>query len=172
MTMRRLALLVLLLLGASGVRAEAVPEHELKATYTYNFAALMQWPPLDHAGFNICVLGNGELASVMRRLEGKTVHGRAVSVARLGSLAAIRDCQVLYVAEDEAASLPRIASLLGDAPVLTVTDAPAAQDAAVRIVPEGRRLAFEVDVERCRRAGLKPAAALLSLARNLRRAPN
>lgn len=170
--MRRLAFLGLLFLGASGVRAEAVPEHELKATYTYNFAALTQWPTQDDADFNICVLGNDELASEMRRLDGKTVHGRAVSVARLGSLAAIRDCQVLYVAEDEAASLPRIASLLGDAPVLTVTDAPVAPDVAVRIVTEGTRLAFEVDVERCRRAGLKPAAALLSLARNLRQAPD
>jgi hypothetical protein len=164
-----LAFLLVLLLGPSAVRAEAVPEHVLKATYIYNFAALTQWPPMDRGGFNICVFGDSELARVMQRLAGKTLHGRVVSVARLGSLAAIRECQVLYVAADEAVSLPRISSLLGDAPVLTVSDAPATQDAAVRIVPEGSRLAFEVDVERCRRAGLRPGAALLSLARNLRR---
>ena len=38
--------------------------------------------------------------------------------------------------------------------------------------PDGRRLAFEIDVERSRRAGLKPSAALLGLARNLRRPLN
>ena len=88
------------------------------------------------------------------------------------ALTAIRDCDLLYVGKDEARSLPRIAELLGDAPVLTVTDAPQPQPAAVVIVPDGRRLAFEVDVERSRRAGLKPSAALLGLARNLRRPLN
>lgn len=62
--------------------------------------------------------------------------------------------------------------MLGDAPVLTVTDATQPQPVAVVIVPEGRRLAFEIDVERSRRAGLKPSAALLGLARNLRQPLN
>lgn len=102
-------------------------------------------------------------------LEGKSLHGRRVTVARLGALSAIRDCDLLYVGADEAPSLARIVELLGDAAVLTVTDAPPPQPAAVVIVAEGKRLAFEIDVERCRRAGLKPGAALLGLARNLRR---
>src|SRR5690606_41752874 len=53
----------------------------------------------------------------MRGLEGKALHGRSVAVARLGALTAIRDCDLLYVGKDEARSLPRIAELLGDAPV-------------------------------------------------------
>jgi hypothetical protein len=169
LSVRVLVLLALLVLGTPGVRAEALPELDLKATYTYNFAALTQWPPSTRANFNLCVLGDDNLAAAMRRLEGKALHGRAVAVARLGSLAAIRDCDVLYVGVDEAPSLPHIVALLGDAPVLTVTDAPPPQPAAILIVPEGTRLAFEVDLERSRRAGLRPGAALLGLARNLRR---
>lgn len=165
------ALLCLLPL-ASGVGAEAVPEHELKATYIYNFSALTQWPPLPGESFNICVLGGADPVVAMERLEGKTVHGRGVVVVPLRSLAAVRECQVLYVAEEEASSLAQVERLLGDAPVLIVSDAPGAQEAAIRIVPEGSRLAFEVDVERCRRVGLRPGAALLGLARNLRRAVN
>lgn len=170
MSVRSLALVgALALLGAGRAGAEAVPELDLKATYTYNFAALTQWPPSVRASFNLCVYGDDGLALAMRRLEGKTLHGRPVAVARLGSLAAIRDCEVLYVGAGEAPSLGRIADLLGDAPVLTVSDAPPPQPAAILIVPEGQRLAFEIDVERSRRAGLKPGAALLGLARNLRR---
>ena len=166
-------LLFVLALGAApGVFAQALPELDLKATYAYNFAALTQWPPTARTSFNFCVLGDEGVAEAMRRLEGKTLHGRGVTVARLGSLSAIRDCDLLYVGADEAPSLPRIVELLGDAPVLTVTDAPLPQPAAVVIVPDGRRLAFEVDVERSRRAGLKPSAALLGLARNLRRPLN
>ncbi len=167
--MKLRALLVLFALGASpGTHAQALPELELKATYAYNFAALTQWPSATRASFNFCVYGDDGLAEAMRRLQGKPLHGRSVVVARLRSLSAIRECDLLYVGKEEAPSLPRIAELLDDAPVLTVTDAPQPQPAAVVIVPEGQRLAFEVDVERCRRAGLRPGAALLGLARNLR----
>ena len=165
----RVFLLVLALGAAPGVFAQALPELDLKATYAYNFAALTQWPPTARTSFNFCVLGDEGVAEAMRRLEGKTLHGRSVTVARLRSLSAIRDCDLLYVGANEASSLPQIAALLGDAPVLTVTDAPPPQQAAVVIVAEGKRLAFEIDVERCHRAGLKPGASLLGLARNLRR---
>ena len=159
----------MLALGISPrVSAQALPELDLKATYAYNFAALTQWPQATRTSFNFCVYGDDGVAEAMRRLEGKALHGRSVAVARLGALTAIRDCDLLYVGKDEAPSLPRIVQLLGDAPVLTVTDAPQPQPAAVVIVPEDRRLAFEIDVERSRRAGLKPSAALLGLARNLR----
>ena len=155
--------------ASPSVFAQALPELDLKATYAYNFAALTQWPPAPRASFNFCVFGDDGLADAMRGLEGKALHGRSVAVARLGALTAIRDCDLLYVGKDEAPNLPRIAELLADAPVLTVTDAPQPQPAAVVIVAEGRRLAFEGDVERCHRAGLKPGSALLGLARNLRR---
>ena len=160
----RVFLLVLALWAAPGVHAQALPELDLKATYAYNFAALTQWPPAPRASFNFCVFGDDGLADAMRGLEGKALHGRSVAVARLGALTAIRDCDLLYVGKDEAPNLPRIAELLADAPQ--------PQPAAVVIVPDGRRLAFEVDVERSRRAGLKPSAALLGLARNLRRPLN
>lgn len=163
-------LLFLFALWASpGVFAQALSELDLKATYAYNFAALTQWPPATRTSFNFCVYGDNGLADAMRRLEGKALHGRSVVVARLGALTAIRDCDLLYVGKDEAPILGRIADLLGDAPVLTVSDASPPQPAAILIVPEGQRLAFEIDVERSRRAGLKPGAALLGLARNLRR---
>ena len=162
-------LLLLALWAPYGVFAQALPELELKATYAYNFAALTLWPATERTTFNFCAYGDEGVAEAMRRLEGKSLHGRRVTVARLGALSAIRDCDLLYVGADEAPSLPRIVELLGDAAVLTVTDAPPPQPAAVVIVAEGKRLAFEIDVERCRRAGLKPGAALLGLARNLRR---
>ena len=165
----RVLLFLLALWSSPGVLAQALPELELKATYAYNFAALTLWPAAARTTFNFCAYGDEGVAEAMRRLEGKTLHGRSVTVARLRSLSAIRDCDLLYVGANEASSLPRIVELLGDAPVLTVTDAPQPQQAAVVIVAEGKRLAFEIDVERCHRAGLKPGASLLGLARNLRR---
>jgi hypothetical protein len=80
----------------------------------------------ERTSFNFCAYGDEGVAEAMRRLEGKSLHGRRVTVARLGALSAIRDCDLLYVGADEAPSLARIVELLGDAPVLTVTDAPPA----------------------------------------------
>ena len=51
-------------------------------------------------------------------------------------------------------------------------NAPLGSNDEIEHCQQGRRLAFEIDVERSRRAGLKPSAALLGLARNLRQPLN
>ena len=103
-------LFLLALWSSPGVLAQALPELELKATYAYNFAALTLWPAAARTTFNFCAYGDEGVAEAMRRLEGKTLHGRSVTVARLRSLSAIRDCDLLYVGANEASSLPQIAA--------------------------------------------------------------
>ena len=79
----RVFLFVLALGAAPGVFAQALPELDLKATYAYNFAVLTQWPPATRASFNFCVYGDDGVAEAMRRLQGKSVHGRSVAVVLL-----------------------------------------------------------------------------------------
>ena len=166
--MRRLLLLILLLLGGNArVQAEPLPEHDVKATYLYNFAVLTRWPESARARFNICTLGAEEVGLALRKLEGKLIHERPLTVARLSTLAAIRECQVLFVGQQDAASLPRIVATLGDEPVMTVTDAPQLASVCVVVAPEGKRLAFDVNLEKCRAAHLRPGAPMLNLARTV-----
>lgn len=158
-----------LVLGLLGFRADAepVPEYDLKATYLYNFALFTEWPA-GNAGdgsFRLCVLGKDPFGPALRRIEGKLVGGRPIAVARLTTLSAIRQCQLLFVTEREAENMSRIFAELGEASVLTVTDVPAGPPAAITLAVDNQRLVFDVALPRAQAASLVLSSKLLKLAR-------
>ena len=90
-------------------------------------------------------------------------------VARLTSLVAIRQCQVLYLPGKQHANLRRIQSELGELPVLTVGEAGSEAEVGVVLRLEGARLVFDLNLAAFQRAGLKPQETLVRLARNVRK---
>ena len=152
-------------------RADPVSELELKGMYLYNFAKHTEWPESDLAMFNICILGDNDLGVAMHKLEGRAIHGRRLVVARLSSMAALRNCQVLFIGRDEIRSLPQIKSKLGDEPVLTVVDVPNVPSVCITVLQEGERLSFDVNMPQCQRGKLKPTTPMLRLARNVAKEP-
>lgn len=150
------------------LRADPVSEYEMKATYLFNFATFSEWPDSERATFNLCTLGEEEVGKALLRLDGRRLHGRRLVIARLTSLTALRNCQVLFVGEREVVNLPKIIAQLGEEPVLTVVDRPVSASVGIQMALEGRRLVFDVNVDQCRQAGVKPSSTLLRLARNVR----
>ena len=151
-----------------GDRPDRVAEADMKAAYIYNFGAFMEWPESNRISFNICTLGDDKIGRSLKRYEGKLLSNRRVVVARLNSMAAISDCQILFVGENEVPNLGRIANELSQQSVLTVTDAPILSQVGVVITLVGQRLAFEVNLAYCKRANLKPQSNLLRLAKSVR----
>jgi hypothetical protein len=151
--------------------ADSMPEYDMKATFTYNFAAYTEWPESSRGNFNVCTLNEEDIGQALRKFEGKSLHGRRLVIARLSSLGAINQCQVLYIGERESSNLPRILSQLGDAPVMTVSDVPALSSVCMLLSLEGTRLVFDVNLEPCRQAKLKPSSTLLRLARSVKKLP-
>lgn len=166
----RLLISLLIAWFSLAAHADPVAEYDMKATYLYNFAAYTEWPESDRYSFNLCTLGDENLAQAMRRFEGKRIGKQRLMVARLSSLGAIRNCQLLFVGEREAVNLPRIAAELGDEPVLTVTDAALLPLVGIVISLENQRLVFDVNFEQCRRLNLRPSSTLLRLARSVKKA--
>lgn len=166
--MRRLLVLLACCL-ALDLRAEPVSEYDMKAIYLYNFASYTEWPFWGRANFNFCVLGDDELGNALSRLESKKINGMRVVVARLTSLVAIRQCQVLYLPGKQHANLRRIQSELGELPVLTVGEAGSEAEVGVVLRLEGARLVFDLNLGAFQRAGLKPQETLVRLARNVRK---
>ncbi|WP_434514765.1 YfiR family protein [Dechloromonas sp. ARDL1] len=157
------------LADSPGERTDPVAEADMKAAYIYNFGAFTEWPESNRISFNICVLGDDKIGRSLKRYEGKLISNRRVVVARLSSLAAIADCQLLFIGDSEVHNLGRIAHELGHQPVLTVTDAPVLPQVGVVISLVGQRLAFEVNLDYCKRANLKPQSNLLRLAKSIRK---
>lgn len=173
--MRTLFLLVsiwlagIVLADSGGERPAAIAEADMKAAYIYNFGAFTEWPESNRISFNICTLGDDRVGRSLRRYEGKLISQRRVVVARLSSLAAISDCQILFIGDAELPNLGRITHELGQQAVLTVTDAPVLSQVGAVIMPEGQRLVFEVNLDYCKRANLKPQSNLLRLAKSIRK---
>ena len=162
--MRRL-FVVLLLFASLSAGAEPLSEYQLKAGFAYNIAAYTEWPASDRRNFNFCTLNEENVGLGLSQFEGKQLHGRRLVIARLTSLVAIRQCQVLYVGEREAANLPRILKQLGDEPVLIISDAPEATNVCIKLALDGERLVFDINLERCQLARLNPGSNLMRLAR-------
>jgi len=161
----------LLLFGLLCVTASAaIPEYLMKATYLYNFMVFTEWPGADMAAssepLNLCVIGQDNFGSALDTLEGKSANGRRIEVSRLTSRAAVRKCHLLFVAEKEAANMPAIQSAIGDAAVLTVADTPAANGATIMLSLDGKRLVFDINMQRAKRSGLTLSSKLLQLARS------
>lgn len=167
--MRALILLLLFWLSPT-VNAQVVAEHEMKAAYLYNFAHLFEWPESRRANFHICILGDEEVGAALQGYDEKRINGQRMVIARLTTTTPVRLCDILYVGAGEAVSLPRIRSMLGNQPTLTVSEKGNLQSVGIMLALESNRLMFDVNLEHCERANLKPKPAMLSLARSVRKA--
>ncbi len=152
-------------------QAQAVPEYVMKATYLYNFMIFADWPPAEAGnnpqdGLTLCVLGQDNFGEALNNLEGKNVNGRRLSVSRLNGLAGIKKCHLLFITEQEAPNMQSIQKHLADAPVLTVADTPVATGAAILLSLDGKRLVFDVNMQRAKKVGITLSSKVLQLARS------
>jgi len=167
--MRRafIGLLTGLLAGLSlGAAAQAVPEYTMKAAYLYNFALLTTWPSTARAGadFNLCLYGQDDFGPALDKLNGKDVNGQKIQVLRLAHPEGARQCQLVFISETDATRLRRLASVLGDAPVLTVTDEYLGHSAMISLAPENKRLTFAINATTAKSAQLQFSSKLMRLA--------
>lgn len=151
-------------------QAPAVPEYVMKATYLYNFMLFTEWPnaepPNPQDGLTLCVLGQDSFGEALSHLEGKNVNGRRLSISRLNGLTGIKKCHLLFITEQEAPNMQSIQKHLADAPVLTVADTPVATGAAILLSLEGKRLVFDVNMQRAKKVGITLSSKVLQLARS------
>ncbi|MFZ2267256.1 MAG: YfiR family protein [Azonexus sp.] len=149
--------------------AKAVPEYAMKAVYLYNFAQLTEWPATSASGresFNLCVVGPDEIVAALEPLRGRMVNQQRLRLLRVTESSEARQCQMLFVAEDSGVQGIRLLDALRGTTVLTITDDPRAARAGAMLVilAEGRRLAFNVNLDAARLGQLRFSSKLLHLA--------
>src|SRR5574343_983656 len=93
-----------------------------------------------------------------------------IVIARLSTMAPIRLCDILYIGASELSGLTKIRSTLNNQPTLLVADRGGLPSVGVLLSLENSRLVFDVNLEQCERAGLKPKPTLLDFARSVRKA--
>jgi hypothetical protein len=149
----------------------AAEEYKIKAAFLFNFTKFVEWP--DHAlrdasaPFVLAVLGDDPFGDALDSLKGKTVQGRPLVIRRATSLEDLGRFHMLFVASAERSRLASVLPAAEAMHALTVGDSPGfrSQGGMIQLVRDGDRVAFEINLDASRRAGLKISSKLLALAK-------
>jgi hypothetical protein len=154
------------------LRAQPVPEHELKAAFVYNFILFTDWPPdavFEGGILTICVNQNSTLRPPLQRLAGKAVGSRKIAVRALGSSDVPRACHVLFLGAGDRDFWKKIRQDMATIPVLTITDDDdIGRDGSILTMTMSQaRIVFDVDTRVAAKARIAVSSKLMRLARNV-----
>jgi len=157
----------------SRMAGQPATEYRIKAAFLYNFTSFVTWPE-DRAGtpgFTLCVLGDDPFGDLLDKLAGKPVNGKQLVVRRLGSLALLDQCQLVFVSEASTDQIGDALALLRELPVLTVSDIRGFTELGgiieFRII--ANKVRFDINLDAAESSGLTISSKLLSLATRFRR---
>jgi len=154
-------------LPAGQPSAAQVDERAMKAAFLYNFIQFTQWPAAATGPFTLCVLGSTPMDQALDGLAGKPVLGsQTITVRHVQMQDELQSCRALFLPEDHASQADLLVNRLGNAPVLTVTDADGLADRGVMIElrRRDRRFVFDVNLNAAKKAALTFSSRMLSLA--------
>jgi YfiR/HmsC-like len=153
-------------------------EYEVQAAYLSNFGRFVEWPVRAGANerdpFYICVLGQDPFGPLLdAALKGETIGGAPMAARRVAGVSDTANCRIVYVNPSKDTPLKSVLATLGNANVLTVSDAAGFTDQGgmIQFVLDGNRVRFEINLAAAQRAGLNLSSQLLKVAVAVRRAP-
>ncbi|NEX21320.1 YfiR family protein [Thiorhodococcus mannitoliphagus] len=173
------AVLMLLAVLAPAALAQTAAESEmllvrLKAAYVYKLTSFVDWPAAADRPFVIGVIGAPRVREQLAELEQaeKRRDDRPIRIQAYAGPADIAPCEILFVGEAAAESLPAIARRLAGRPTLLVGDIPggAGRGLAIElfrkpdILRRAERLRLRIDPKAIADRGLVVSAQLYEVA--------
>ena len=161
--------------GVGAEQSAVGAEYEVKAAYVFNFASFVAWPASAFASptapIVIGVGGDSPIeAPLLRAIQGEAISGRPLVVRRVARADEMKACHIVFVGANESRQLVRSLTELRNAPLLTISDAEdfLSSGGMIRFVVAGEnKVGFDVNLDATSKAGLKPSARLLKVARRV-----
>lgn len=174
---RVVGLAVLLVLAdpdpVGGQEIKRATSRQVKAAFIRNFAHYVAWPEGtfadDDAPWKVCVLGRDPFGATLdRTLEGRTEQGRAFAVYRADSPERLPNCQIVFLADDDAVLRRAALAQWRDRPVLTVSDAPdfLSEGGIIRF-DVATHVRFGINLGQARAVSLKIPTKMLEVSREV-----
>jgi len=171
---------LIVLLGAAALFIPSVlgqhnpTESEAKARFLANAPVFVEWPAAVFAGPNtpllICVHGDFSFGTALAEItRAVLVKGRRLEVKWVRGEQSLAGCQVLFVTRSMAKSYGKVLQTVKDESALTIGEDAEFLRAGgmLALEPNGRSLAFDVNIDAVAREHLKISSQLLSLARQV-----
>ena len=156
--------------------AQRPAEYQVKAAYLYGFGRFVEWPSTaavaGDGSFVLCVLGEDPFGRLLdQAADGGVLKNQPVTVRRIERPEDGTACDTVFVSASEQPRLPRILSVLGRRPVLTVGDSSefAQRGGMIGFSMEGSRVRFTVNLAAAQDAGLMLQSELLRVAASVLR---
>jgi hypothetical protein len=152
--------------------AAETPEARIKVAFIYNFMKFVTWPEpffSSQAELSLCVLGDDALSESLASLKSRTAQGRALAIVPAATLDRAKGCHLVFVSGSEKGRVDKISRALADSSALTVSDIVgfAETGGMIELANVEGKMAFDVNLETARRAGLSLSSQLLKVARNV-----
>ncbi|MDR3456459.1 MAG: YfiR family protein [Verrucomicrobiae bacterium] len=167
---RWLGILLLSLLVAGNAPGQS-KEYQIKATFLFNFAQFIDWPPAAFGGadapFCIGILGDDPFGNYLdETVRGEKIGSHPLVVQRCRHVEEATNCQVLFVSRSEAKKLKEVFAGLKNQAVLTVgeVDGFCKDGGVIRFVAEQNKIHFRISPEAVKKASLTASSKLLRLA--------
>jgi hypothetical protein len=169
--------LMMLLAGASSpCAAQSDPqatEYQVKAAYLYKFIGYVEWPSRTQAASDaplaIGVIGADGLADELQQVvAGRNIHGRAISVRKLGQGDPVAGLQMLFIGR-AASDIAGLLAAARESGVLTVTesDDAFALGSVINFVVVQDKIRFDIALQSAEQAHLRISSRLLAVARKV-----
>jgi hypothetical protein len=166
MKRRLISGLIMTIAMASGGRAQAVDEYQVKAAFLFNFAKFVEWPPHSFASpsdpITICVLGPNPFGHTLEDVvRGKSVDGHVFGVRQIAKMNQAAGCQILFVAgarKQLVEQPPPGVLIVGESEKF------AQSGGIIGFRLEGGKVRLEINVEAAEQRKLRISSKLLSLA--------
>jgi len=147
--------------------------NKVEAAFLRNFARYVTWPPGvfvdDRSPWRIGILGNDPFGDALdNTLTGRSEQGRSFEIVRADSLNELPDCQIVFVAYQDAGKRRAVLSALKNLPVLTVSDAPEfLQEGGIIQFHVGDRVEMSINLDQSRSALLTIQTKMLEVSREV-----
>jgi len=146
-------------------------EYQVKAIFLFNFAQFVQWPVHAFTGpddaLTICILGDDPFGSFLDDIvRNEKVDGHPMVIKRCNRVEDVEGCQILFVSSSERDHYQKILAALRGKSVLTVSDIDGfvRNGGMIRLMMEGGKIHFRINLGSTKKARLKISSKLLRLA--------
>ncbi|MBI2423175.1 MAG: YfiR family protein [Candidatus Hydrogenedentes bacterium] len=173
---RRIACLLLAVaLSVPAVHGQrSASEEELKAAFIFRFLNFIEWPEntfeKEDDPIIVGLLGESPMEKELdKALSGKYVQERPLQL-KLGATAeALKDCQVVFIAESASEELAAVLEQLKGAPIVTVSDLPdfARKGGMIQLFRADNKVRFDINMDSVKSAKIKISSRLIQLASSI-----
>jgi len=136
-----------------------------KSLYIYNFIKRIEWPAsLNQEKFVIIVMGDKETYGALKQIsENKKIGEQEIKVLDAESITDIVNINLIYVGYSDRKHISNIADLIGDLPILLVSDYKNSEAADINFKENDEGLEFIIRPTKIKKKGMKISDNLIQL---------